>query len=159
MNLIFISSPQSEFVRERKELCYLVLTDPYLKQYFDVFLFENLPANQQNPLSNYRDKVEECNIYLGLFGKTYGTPDGHGISATEHEFDYATELRKDRVAFIKQLTPLSKRADKMTKLVVRVKESVTYDTFSSLDELKWKVMQSLLYWQQIQSKSGGNNNV
>ncbi len=155
MNLIFVSSPQTEFDRERKELCYFVLTDPYLKQYFDVFLFENLPANQQNSQNNYRDKVEECKIYLGLFGKTYGTPDGDGISATEHEFDYATELWKDRFVYLKQLAPSAQQAKKMAELIAKAKQAVTYNTFNSLNELKLKVMQSLLFWQQNQSKMGG----
>lgn len=155
MNLIFVSSPQSEFAQERKDICYFILTDPYLKQYFDVFLFENLPANQQNPQKNYRDKVEECNIYLGLFGKTYGKPDSEGISATEHEFDYATELGKDRVVFLKQLAARARHAKKMAELITKAKQSVTYDTFDSLDDLKLKVMQSLLFWQQNQSKRGG----
>jgi len=155
MILIFVSSSQSEFARERKELCYFVLTDPYLKQYFDVFIFENLPANQQNPQNNYRDKIKKCKIYIGLFGKTYGTPDGDGISATEHEFDYATELGKDRVVYLKQLTPRARQAKKMAELIAKAKHAVTYETFSSLDELKLKVMQSLLFWQQNQSKMGG----
>ena len=155
MNLIFVSSPQTEFARERKELCYFVLTDPYLKQYFDVFLFENLPANQQNPQNNYRDKVEECEIYLGLFGRTYGTPDEDGISATEHEYNYAVELEKDCVVYLKQLSPLARQAKKMAELIARVRQAVTYETFSSLNELKLKVVQSLLFWQQNQSKSGG----
>lgn len=156
MNLIFVSSPQLEFARERKELCYFILTDPYLKQYFDVFLFENLPANQQNAQNNYRDKVEACKIYLGMFGKTYGARDGDGISATEHEFDYATELGKDRVVYIKQLGPRARQAKKMAELIAKAKQAVTYDTFSSLNELKLKVIQSLLFWQQNQSKMGGN---
>lgn len=156
MNLIFVSSPQSEFARERKELCYFVLTDPYLKQYFDVFIFENLPANQQNPQNNYRNKLEKCKIYLGLFGKTYGTLDSEGISATEHEFDYATELGKDRVVYLKQLSPRTRQAKKMAELIAKAKQAVTYKTFSSLNELKLKVMQSLLFWQQNQSKMGGN---
>ncbi len=155
MNLIFVSSPQSEFSRERKELCYFVLTDPYLKRYFDVFLFENLPANQQNPQNNYRDKVRECEIYLGLFGKTYGMPDSDGISPTEREFNYATKLEKDRVVYLKQLAPRARQAKKMADLIARAKEVVTYDTFNSLAELKLKVMQSLLFWQQNQSQTGG----
>ena len=150
MNLIFISSPQVEFARTRKELCYFVLTDPYLKQYFDVFLFENLPANQQNAENNYRDKVEECAIYLGLFGKTYGTPDDNGISATEQEFDYATELEKDRFVYLKQLSPLAHQARKMAALIEKARQEVTFNTFNTVNELKLKVMQSLLYWQQNQ---------
>lgn len=152
MNLIFVSSPQAEFAHERKELCYFVLTDPYLKQFFDVFLFENLPANQRDPQENYRGKVEECEIYLGLFGKTYGTPDGEGLSATEREFDYATELEKDRIVFIRTLPPRARQARKMAALIAKTRPEVTYNTFESLEELKRKVMQSLLYWQQDQNR-------
>jgi ATP-dependent DNA helicase RecG len=152
MNLIFVSSPQAEFAHVRKELCYFVLTDPYLKQFFDVFLFENLPANQRNPQQNYQGKVEECEIYLGLFGKTYGTPDGEGLSATEREFDYATELGKDRIVFIQSLSPRARQAKKMAELIARAQLEVTFDTFGSLEELKRKVMQSLLYWQQDQNR-------
>lgn len=148
MNLIFVSSPQTEFAHERRELCYFVLTDPYLKQFFDVFLFENLPANQRDPQENYRGKVQECEIYLGLFGKTYGTPDGEGISATEREYDYATHLQKDRIVFLRKLPPRARQERRMAELIARAKTQVTFDTFGSLEELKLKVMQSLLYWQQ-----------
>lgn len=147
-SLIFISSPQTEFAHVRKELCYFVLTDLYLKQYFDVFIFENLPPNQRSPKNNYLPKVEECAVYLGLFGKSYGTPDADGISATEHEFNHATELRKDRIVFLKHLTPRARQAKKMTKLIAKAGDEVTYGTFKTLNELKLKLMQSLLYWQQ-----------
>ncbi len=147
MNLIFVSSPRNEFAHVRRELCYFILTDPYLKQYFDVFLFENLPANERNPRDVYLDKVEECTIYLGLFGKTYGTPDQNGISATEYEFNHATHLNRDRIVFIKQISGRACRARKMAALIRRARV-VTYDTFASLHELKLKVMQSLLFWQQ-----------
>jgi predicted HTH transcriptional regulator len=42
-----------------------VLTDPYLKQYFDVFLFEILPANQQNPQRFCLAAVVKCSHYYG----------------------------------------------------------------------------------------------
>lgn len=151
MNLIFISSPQSEFRRTRKELCYFILTDPYLKQYFDVFLFENLPANQQDPENNYKGKVRECNIYLGLFGKSYGKTNNNGISATEDEYNYASELGKDRIIYLKLLRAQDRQARKMANLIRRARNEVTYDTFRSLSELQRKVLQSLLYWQQVRS--------
>jgi hypothetical protein len=43
----------------------------------------------------------------------------------------------------------------MAELIVKAKKAVTYDTFHSLNELKLKVMQSLLFWQQNLSKAGG----
>jgi len=151
MNLIFVSSPQIEFSRFRRDLCYFILTDPYLKQYFDVFLFENLPANQQNPENNYLNNVEGCTIYVGLFGKTYGTEDDNGLSATEREYNYATELEKDRLVYLKNLSNRTFQEPKMTNLINRAKQEVTYVTFSNRNDLKLKVMQSLLYWQQNQS--------
>jgi len=97
--------------------------------------------------------VKESEIYLGLFGKTYGTPDAGGLSATEREFDYARELGKDRIVFLKTLPTRARRARKMAELIVRVQSQVTFDTFGSVEELKRKVMQSLLYWQQNQNRS------
>ena len=41
----------------------------------------------------------------------------------------------------------------MANLIVRAKQEVTCNTFGSLDELKGKVMRSLLFWQQNQSTS------
>ena len=39
----------------------------------------------------------------------------------------------------------------MTTLIEKAKQMVTYGTFRTLNELKYKVMQSLLYWQQEQT--------
>jgi len=116
-----------------------------------VFLFENLPANQQNAENNYLNRVENCSIYLGLFGKTYGKEDDNGLSATEREYNYATELEKDRLIFLKKLTKRTIQEHKMTNLINRASQEVTYSTFRTINELKFKVMQSLLYWQQNQS--------
>ena len=114
MNLIFVSSPQTEFKSYRKELCCFIRTDPYLGEYFNVFLFENLPANERNPQNNYLNKVEECSIYIGLFGKTYGIENDDGLSATEHEYNYATELEKDRLIYLKKLTRKTVQEPKIT---------------------------------------------
>lgn len=151
MHLIFASSPQTEFKRYRKELCYLILTDPYLSKYFNIFLFENLPANERNPQNNYLDKVQECSIYIGLFGKTYGTEDDDGLSATEHEYNYATRLGKDRLIFLKKLTERTIQDPKMKNLIDRAKQDVTYSTFLTVNELKLTVIRSLMFWQQNHS--------
>lgn len=152
MKLIFISSPQKEFASIRRDLCYFIRTDEYFKKYFDVFLFENLPANRQDPENNYLNKVRTCTIYLGLFGKTYGTLGNDGISATEREYNYATELGKDRLIFIKRLPRGARRARKMEDLVARVSAEVTYKNFSTKHELLLEVTRSLMYWQDQQSK-------
>jgi hypothetical protein len=154
MDLIFISSPQGEFARLRHDLCYFILSDPYLSRYFNVFIFENLPASAQSPEHNYLSKIDESTIYLGVFGKTYGRLNASGVSATEQEFDHATDEGKDRLIFIKALTPRAVRAKRMENLI-RKAGSVTYDTFRTTEELKRKVLQSLLLWQQNHTRSEG----
>ena len=44
---IFISSVQKEFAKERKALRDYVQGDPLLRRFFDIFLFEDLPARDQ----------------------------------------------------------------------------------------------------------------
>jgi hypothetical protein len=75
---IFISSNQSEFKEERKLLAEYLRSDALLCKFFDVFLFENLPANNNDSEKVYLDGVKQCDIYIGLFGKEYGyeTADG-----------------------------------------------------------------------------------
>lgn len=151
MNLIFLSSPQLEFKRYRKEVCYFIRTDPYLSEYFNVFLFENLPANERDPQNNYLGKVKECSIYIGLFGKTYGKENSDGLSATEQEYNYATELKRDRLIFLKKMSKNTVQDIKMTSLINKASQEVTYSTFSTINDLKLEIMKSLLLWQQNHS--------
>lgn len=147
-HLIFVSTPQKEFAKVRKDLCYAILTDPYFKEYFDVFLFENLPAHRQNPEGIYLDKVTASSIYLGIFGRTYGSCGEDGISATEKEFAYATGLTKDRIIFVKQLRRGETRDPKMEALIGKASTAVSYKEFRTTAELQRDVMRSLLLWQQ-----------
>ena len=54
-----------------------------------------------NPDRVYLDEVGRCDIYVGLFGRDYGSEDAEGVSPTEREFDRATELEKHRLIFVK----------------------------------------------------------
>jgi len=87
---IFISSVQKELAAERRALKDYIEGDPLLRRFFDVFLFEDLPASDRRTDDVYLDEVDRCGIYLGLFGNEYGYEDGNGLSPTEREFDRAT---------------------------------------------------------------------
>ncbi|MDP2211557.1 MAG: ATP-binding protein [Candidatus Aquicultor sp.] len=91
---IFISSAQKEFAEERRELKAYLYGDPLLRRFFEVFLFEDLPASDRRADSVYLDEVDCCDIYVGLFGQDYGYEDAEGISPTEREFDRATAAGK-----------------------------------------------------------------
>ena len=83
---IFISSVQREFAKERKALAEYVRKDAILGRFFDVFLFEEVPAQERKADGVYLAEVDSCDIYLGIFGHTYGNVDSSGVSATEREY-------------------------------------------------------------------------
>ena len=68
--------------------------------FFEPFIFEKMPAVEHSVSKVYLDEVERCSIYIGLFGRIYGYEDTEGVSPTEREFDYASQLYKTRLIFI-----------------------------------------------------------
>jgi hypothetical protein len=115
--------------------------------FFYAFIFENLPAVARSPEDVYLNEIDGCTIYLGIFGQQYGKMTSNAVSATEQEYDYATQLGKDRLIFVKNLPPRAKRAKRMKDLIQKAGDS-TYITFRSSDQLCIEVQRSLLYWQQ-----------
>jgi hypothetical protein len=65
-----------ELAAERRALKEYIEGDPLLRRFFDVFLFEDLPASDRRADDVYLDEVDRCGIYLGLFGNEYGYEDG-----------------------------------------------------------------------------------
>ena len=55
---IFISSVQREFAQERAALRDYLRGDPLMRRFFNVFLFEDVPASDRRPDSLYLDEVE-----------------------------------------------------------------------------------------------------
>lgn len=98
---IFISSVQREFAQERAALRDYLRNDPLMREFFDFFLFEDVPASDRCPDDLYLDEVKQSNIYVGLFGDDYGSEDAEGISPTEREFDQATDSGIHRLIFVK----------------------------------------------------------
>jgi len=97
---IFISSVQKELAAERRAVRDFIEGDALLRRFFDVFLFEDLPASGRRPDDLYLGEVERSAIYLGIFGNEYGYEDAAGISPTEREFDHAEdeERRAKKIA-------------------------------------------------------------
>ena len=88
---IFISSVQKELASERRAIRDFIRDDALFSQYFDVFLFEDLPAADRRADETYLDEVSASAIYLGILANEYGSTDDKGISPTEYEFGRATE--------------------------------------------------------------------
>ena len=113
---LFVSSVQKELNAERRAIKSFLQNDPLLRRFFDVFLFEDLPASDRRADDVYLDEVENCDLYVGLFGNEYGSEDAKGISPTEREFDLATQKGKPRLIFVKGADDKA-RHPKMVKLI------------------------------------------
>ena len=136
MNLIriFISSVQREFAQERAALRDYLRGDPLMRRFFDVFLFEDVPALDRRPDSLYLDEVQQSDLYVGLFGNNYGSEDADGISPTEREFDQATESGVQRLIFVKG-TDDSTRHPKMQALIQKAQAGLIRKRFDTSEEL------------------------
>lgn len=144
---IFISSVQREFAKERRALAEMIRKDMLLGTFFDVFLFEEMAAQNRSAKSVYLDEVRNSDIYLGLFGCEYGFEDAEGVSPTEREYDLATECGKYRLAFVKR-TAAHNRMPKERTLIAKVEREVTRKSFSSLSMLKKMVYEALFRYLQ-----------
>src|SRR5690606_13378072 len=132
---IFISSVQREFAEERHMLYDYLMKDALLSRFFDPFIFEQLPAKDQDATSSYLEQVRHTDIYLGIFGAEYGFEDKEGVSPTEREFDEATRTHKTRLIFVTG-TPSPKRHPKQQSLVRKAEDAVVRKKFNSPTELR-----------------------
>ena len=131
---IFISSVQREFAQERKALRDFLQNDPLMRRFFDVFLFEDVPASDRRPDALYLDEVKQSDLYVGLFGNDYGSEDADGISPTEREFDQATASGIHRLIFVKG-TDNSIRKPKMQTLIRKAQIGLIRKRFNTSEEL------------------------
>jgi ATP-dependent DNA helicase RecG len=142
---IFISSFQKEFAAERKALRDFLRGDPLLRRFYEVFLFEDVPAIDRRADEVYLHEVERCDIYVGLFGKEYGIEGEQGYSPTHREFDFATRIGKHRLIFVKGADDTGK-APKMQALIKEAGEQVVRRRFVTASELVAAVYGSLVQY-------------
>jgi len=131
---IFISSVQKELAAERRAMAGYIRDDPLLRRFFDVFLFEELPASDRHVDEIYLDEVDRSAIYIGLFGDEYGAANDTGMSPTEQEFDRATMKGITRLVFIKDGDDAS-RNPMMAALVRSATGQLIRRRFGSTGEL------------------------
>ena len=142
---IFMSSVQKEFAAERAALRNYLHDDPLFRRFFEVFLFEDLPAADKRADDVYLRQVAHCDLYIGLFGNDYGYEDGDGVSPTEREFDRATESGKPRLIYVKGADDKTKHP-KMRALILRASPQLIRRRFSELAGLLPAVYASLVQY-------------
>ena len=140
---IFVSSVQTELAAERRAVKSFIESDPLLRRFFTVFLFEDIPASDRRTDAVYIDEVDRCDVYLGIFGADYGFEDAEGISPTEREFDRATEVGKNRLIFVKGSDDQN-RKPKMRSLIRKAGQQLIRRRFATIPELTAAIYSSLV---------------
>ncbi len=143
---IFVSSVQNELKLERRIVKDLIAENPLLKDYFIVFLFEDLSAKSKSSKKAYIEEVKKSEIYLGIFGNKYGSVGNDKMSATEREFREAQRCNKDILIFIKGEND-NKREEQVKILISEIKDTekgYVYKRFIDLQKLKNNIHESLL---------------
>ena len=140
---IFLSSVQKEFAAERAALRDYLRGDALMRRFFEVFLFEEVPAADRRADALYLDEVDRADLYLGLFGDDYGFEDAEGVSPTQREFERATERRIPRLVFVKGAGDRVKHP-KMQVLIRRAGNELIRRRFGMAPELIGAVYASLV---------------
>ncbi|MEX0811220.1 MAG: DUF4062 domain-containing protein [Chitinophagales bacterium] len=140
---IFLSSVQKEFEQERFKLFNWITADPFLGKFFEVFLFEKLPALDNTPQHVFLDEIGQCEIYLGILGKEYGFVGKKGISVTEEEFNEASRLHKQRFIFISD-HPNNERDKEQVSFIQKAQTFLVRRKFSGYEDLKSLIYASLV---------------
>jgi predicted HTH transcriptional regulator len=140
---IFISSVQKELAEERRAIRDYIRGDALFRRFFDVFLFEDLPASDRRADEVYLDEVGRCAIYVGLFGDEYGHEDAGGLSPTEREFNQATALGKPRFIYVKGEDD-NRRHPKMRSLIAQAGAQLIRRRFNGIADLNAALYASLV---------------
>jgi len=144
---VFVSGNQSELKEERFAVKEVIISNHILNDFFEVFLFEDLPAKGKNPVSTYIDEVKKADIYIGLIDNVYGESIHDGLSPTELEFQTFIKAKphNERLVFIKGKSG-EDREEKTQKFIHNVKNLAIYKRFDDLDDLKSYVEDSLILY-------------
>ncbi|MDT5272856.1 MAG: hypothetical protein QOH49_5042 [Acidobacteriota bacterium] len=120
-------------------------------------MMEHLSAADANAVEVSLNMVEKADIYLGVFGFSYGyVPPGANISITEMEYDRAVARSISRLIFLMHDDHSLKATDvetgegaeKLKALKERLKTERVVGFFKSPDELLALVIQSLSEFRQ-----------
>ncbi len=144
---LFISANQKELRDERFAIKEVITANATLRGFFDVFLFEDLPAKGKAAVTTYLKNVTDSDVYICIIASAYGDRGKDGLSATEREFRHflKTKSKTEILAFIKGASSDDKKRDRDTQIFLNdIKEAFIYKRFMNIDELKTQVLNSLI---------------
>ena len=132
---VFISSVQKELREERIAIGSFLSTDDFLRECTVPRIFEDYPQPLRPNPKAYLDLLRQCQIYLLLIGKEYGSDAGDGLSATHEEYRLAQDLKLPMLICVKGERK-TKRDDAVTAFLKEIEDAKhTYSRFENEAEL------------------------
>ncbi len=120
---------------------------------------ETFPAMELGATAGSLTKLDEADVYIGIFGFRYGyienPADGRGV--TEIEFDTAGEKKVDRLCFLAKSEEMFDKRNfdpenraKLDAFHTKVKKEHIVDFFADINDFRVRLMQALIEWKQRQ---------
>ncbi|MBZ0305426.1 MAG: tetratricopeptide repeat protein, partial [Anaerolineae bacterium] len=150
MTKIFIGSTSKDLENYRK-----AAIDVCLSLDLQPIAMEHFPAMGKGATAGSKSKVDEADLYIGIFALRYGyIEDGYDKSVTEIEFDYAGERGLDRLCFLvdpKHPWPTEhidyKNKDKLDAFKEKINKLIRKE-FTTVEDFQAKLTQTLVEWQR-----------
>jgi hypothetical protein len=123
---------------------------------FSVIRMEDFGPRESTPIEFALRKVSECDVFVGIIGKAYGScPPAAESSFTEIEYDCARAQRKPCLMFISEgeasLPLANEPAEKQARLHAlrqRIGQECLRSTFASPDGLGKGIVEALRNWER-----------
>lgn len=148
---VFISSTSQDLGEYRQaaiEICNQLKFVPIAMEFFS--------AMGEGATLGSKKKVDESNLYIGIFAHRYGYIEtGYDRAVTEIEYDYAGERGLDRLCFrVEASYPWPPDAidyehkNDLDRFMAKIDRSVIRATFTTIDDFKTKLISALVDWLQ-----------
>jgi Domain of unknown function (DUF4062) len=143
----FLSSTYVDLVNHRKAAAEAVERLGHQVGHMEVF-----GARPEEPTNACFREIDECDLFLGIYGHRYGyVPDGSHVSITEAEFDYAQKNSKPVFCFLvdgdhpwpPKMIESEPGRSKLSSFKARIGSRLVRDTFTTPDDLAYKVATAL----------------
>lgn len=136
--VIFISST-SDLETERKQLI------EGLRPIYDPYAYEEDRAQGRSPESRIEEMIQRSDVFVGIVGGSYGTPESPTSSIVQWEFDTAKEKGLMPMMFVRQLTQaqVDPRQQKFIEAIRDFHSGVWCKFFQTPTELLTLVVYSL----------------
>lgn len=147
---VFVSGNQKELKNERLAVKALVSGHQTLRRFFDIFIFEDVPAKGKSAPSIYLKEVDNSDVYLGILGFNYGQKQKDGLSETEREYQRFVNTKdkkrkENALIFVKGANKDDGKRDKeMQQFLKNIRQPHTYERFLDKKDLEIKVRDALL---------------